>query len=507
MKGMPSLSHHYRALSSLLPPGNVSYLSSPSRTSCYLSKYGHSSVSPSLILHPTSESSLLESVSYLTTHSIPTVIQSGNTSLVGSAVPSSPSTAILSMKSYPQYMDINETEGTMTLSSSVPLHLARSSALSHGFIYPLNISSEGTCLAGGNISTNAGGSYYRRYGSLRSNLLGLRSVIPRNGGTKLDLMRRDVGKSSLGFDLKDLFIGSEGTLGVVTDLRVRLHRMPETHTREVCVVKVLGWENVVTLSTEIEKGLAGLVSAVEIMDQGVVDLVAEFNGRMGMGMGMGMGSFQEDRGSNSNNDPDAYYVLIETMGSTPSHDLDRLIDFVGSLSSSSVVSDCAIANSQRQIQEMWDVREACNPAVVAAVRKFANNDEGSKGEKKEMAWKYDLTVPIEKWIDVVNFVRGRIGNKGKLVIWGHLLDRNIHVNVISLSPIHNEYINSALEPGIYDITNEFKGAISAEHGVGKQKNHMLKRAVTEEVIDVMREIKNVFDPKGIFGEGLLKKGE
>ena len=140
------------------------------------------------------------------------------------------------------------------------------------------------------------------------------------------------------------------------------------------------------------------------------------------------------------------------------------------------------------MEQMWHVRELCAPALNAAFSR---------------SWKYDLSVSLRDWQKVIDYVREKVGDRGEVLVWGHLGDNNIHLNVVSKNPSVD--LRDVIEPGLFDVTMELGGSISAEHGIGKAKNEYLERALGREVVEKMKEVKHLFDPNGILGSGKLLK--
>lgn len=180
-----------------------------------------------------------------------------------------------------------------------------------------------------------------------------------------------------------------------------------------------------------------------------------------------------------------YYVLVETMGFHPQQDRQALESFFSQSFEDNLVVDGVLTQTQSQQLEIWSVRESCGPAVNSA----------------EQSWKYDLSLELKHWDGFVKSVQETIGDDGRVVLWGHLGDRNIHLNVVSDLPDVN--LADKIEPGLYDSVIRAKGSISAEHGVGLAKAKHMPNVVGEAVLNRMRDIKRVFDPNGIMNPGKM----
>lgn len=234
---------------------------------CWMGKYGHTHPT-SVILRPSSTPLLTQFLLYANNQKLPIIPQSGNTSLVGSASPRSSSELVLSLDRFPSKITLDEEEGVMILDAGAILQDAIDLATKRNFVFPVDLGAKGSCMIGGNVATNAGGIYFNRYGSMKSNVLGLEAVLP--SGEVLDMMRCMLPKNSTGFDLKSLFIGSEGTLGVITKVAIKVHRKPLSN--DLCVFACPNFESVRTLEDRIQTQLGSITSAVEIMDRGVLEL-------------------------------------------------------------------------------------------------------------------------------------------------------------------------------------------------------------------------------------------
>ena len=278
------VSSHLPSLLSILPSPN-SVLTPDSSdgpaevspyTTCWLGKYGYSATPSSnvLILRPTSALEVAAVLKYANSNSLPVVPQGGNTGLVGGSVPSSSSaetpSLVLSLSRLNKIHSVSEEEKYIHCQAGCVLHDLQAAASAAGLLFPLSLGSSGSCQIGGNVATNAGGEYYSRYGSVSSNLLGLTAVLP--SGEVLD-MHTTMRKSSAGFDLSKLFVGSEGTLGVVTDVCFALH--PKPAGRALCVIAVESLEAAGKIEKRAREACGGDVAAVELMDWRVLKLVEE----------------------------------------------------------------------------------------------------------------------------------------------------------------------------------------------------------------------------------------
>ena len=369
-------------------------------------------------------------------------------------------------------ISLDESTSVITLSSGVILSDAITKCSDLGYIYPVDIGSKGTCNVGGNISSNAGGIYYNRFGSIKENLVGLEVVTGK--GDVLNMGGCEMRKNSAGMDLKQVFVGGEGAFGIVTKVMMRVWRKPKT--REVAVLEAKGWGEVQSICERVEETMGGLVSALEVMDRGVLELVEEKIGAAGLGWVGGTG----------------YYVLVETMGFDEKRDREAVERFLEGLIEEGIVEDGVLAKGEEEVEAIWGVRESCGVAV--------NRAGGS--------WKYDVSLKLRDWEEVGKMVEDRVrGMGGKLVIWGHLGDRNVHLNVVREEKDGGEEndITQALEPWIYEEVVKRGGSVSAEHGIGQCKGDLMEGLIVGETgMEYLRGIKQLFDPNEILNGGRKK---
>jgi D-2-hydroxyglutarate dehydrogenase len=322
-------------------------------------------------------------------------------------------------------------------------------AQSHGFLMPLDLGAKGSCCIGGNISTNAGGLRLIRYGSLHSNVLGLEVVLA--DGTVLSNLS-GLRKDNTGYDLKQLFIGSEGTLGLVTAATLQLAVKPRAVN--VVFLSCTSFERVQQVLRVAKSALGEILSAFEFLDADAMACVethshvknpldpASFYG-MVLLVVVFLHSFQ---------------VLIETHGSREDHDREKVEDLLEVLSDQGLVEGGTIAQDEKQAKELWKIRESVPVAVKS---------EGA-------VYKYDISLPPSAFYPIVEELRLRLaGLSHRCMGYGHVGDGNLHINVGSREP--PEVIVPILEPFVYEFTRAAKGSISAEHGIGLLKSKNLVR--------------------------------
>jgi FAD/FMN-containing dehydrogenase len=354
--------------------------------------------------------------------------------------------------------------------AGVPLAKVQDAALEADCFFPLSLASEGSATIGGNLSTNAGGVNVLRYGSARVLVLGLEVVLA--DGRVLDLLRT-LRKDNTGYDLKQLFVGAEGTLGVITAAALRLFPKPTTH--ETAFLAVRDPEAAVTLLHRLQDVTGGLVSAFEIM------------ARQGL-------QFVLDHIPNTTDPLPArasWYVLTEVAaaGELPIKDLVETA--IQSAIADGLVVDGVVASNDTQRRALWHLRESMSEA-----QKF----EGG-------SIKHDIAVPVDR---VPAFLAKGLAAVEKLVPgvrpvpFGHIGDGNIHFNFSVPKGGDNEAFLARWEEVnrvVHDIVRDFHGSISAEHGLGVMKRDEILRYKSQTEMDVMRTLKKTLDPKNILNPG------
>ena len=402
----------------------------------------------------------------------PIVPQGGNTSMVGGAIPAEDgSQLVLSLSRVRRIRDIDTQDLTMTIEAGVTLKAAQLAAAEAGCLLPLSIASEGSAQIGGVLATNAGGNNTVRYGNARDMVLGLEVVLP--DGMVWSGLRR-LRKDNTGYCLRQLFVGSEGTLGIITAAVLNLVPQPS----EVCVslCAVASPEAALQLYRRFQSHDPATISAFELMSGQGIDLVL----RHIKGTALPFAS----RAPN--------YVLIELA--TPRSGAGLRASLEGLLERAlddGIVADAAIAESEAQRAAIWRLRE-----------------EHSEAQKRESASvKNDVSVPVSK---VAEFIRRATAACEALipgirpVPFGHIGDGNIHFNLAQPSDADPAWF-LAQDHAIMDTVNEvvraLDGSFSAEHGIGKLKPYMMPDWRGGAELTMMRQIKAALDPLGIMNPG------
>ncbi|XP_064142420.1 D-2-hydroxyglutarate dehydrogenase, mitochondrial isoform X2 [Loxodonta africana] len=325
------------------------------------------------------------------------------------------------------------------------------------FVMPLDLGAKGSCHIGGNVATNAGGLRVLRYGSLHGTVLGLEVVLA--DGTVLNCLT-SLRKDNTGYDLKQLFIGSEGTLGVITAVSILCPTKPKAVN--VAFLGCPGFAEVLQAFTSCKKMLGEILSAFEFMDAECMRLVGQ---HLHLACPVRESPF---------------YVLVETSGSSGEHDGEKLDGFLEHAMGSGMVTDGTVATDQRKMKTLWALRERITEAL----------------SRDGYVYKYDISLPVERLYDLVTDLRARLGASAKTVVgYGHLGDGNLHLNVTgeAFSP----QLLGALEPYVYEWTAAQRGSVSAEHGLGFRKRDVISYSKPPAAVQLMSGLKALMDPKGI----------
>lgn len=390
-------------------------------------------------------------------------VQGGMTGLVQGGVATSDE-IVMSLERMREIEAVDTVGRTMTVQAGVPLQRIQEEALEQGLFFPLDLGARGSCQIGGNVSTNAGGNRVIRYGMSRNLVLGLETVLA--DGTVLSGLNRMV-KNNSGYDLKQLFIGSEGTLGVVTRVVLRLERRPKSHS--TALVGVESFEKLLGLLSVMEDDLGPQLSAFEVMWKSFYELVTT---------------------TPASTSPPLpykwpYYVLIEVLGSERVRDAERFEEVLTEANEKGLLSDAVIGRSRKERDGLWAMR-----------------DDIEQLDRLGPHFTFDISLPIREMNVYVNGIGRSLEARWpevKWVVFGHLGDGNLHpvVGVGDASPAARQ----AVEEIIYDPLQQIGGAVSAEHGIGLEKRAYLSRSRTPQEIDLMRRLKRALDPKGILNPG------
>lgn len=429
---------------------------------------GNYTGSSKCVARPKTTEEVASILKYCNTEKIAVVPQSGNTGVVGGSVPINDE-LILSLEGLNEIYSFDEINGIVECGAGCVLQTLQEKVESLNHLVPIDLGAKGTCMIGGNVATNAGGQYYYRFGSIHANIIGVEVVLPN--GKILNLMSANR-KDNTGYDLKHLFVGAEGTLGVITKVALSCPRLPSS--KNTAFLACNTFESVCKTLSCAKDELGEILAAFEFMDEEVLSQVA---------------SEVPIPLKNENGDNYRFCVLVETQGSNIDHDTSKLEMFLEKSMESGSVIDGIVAQDLKQVHEMWEVRESCNPVIK------------SKGYN----YKYDVSLPLSDYYKVAEEMRARLSvvPHALVVNWGHVIDGNLHLNIITEGKFEvDEEVKGLIEPFVFETVVEKGGSISAEHGIGQCKNNYLgKYAKDEATVEVMRQLKSIFDPNCIMNPG------
>lgn len=410
----------------------------------------------SLMLKPRTTDEVCAIMKHCDKRSLAVCPQGGNTGLVGGSVPVFDE-VIISTQRMSDIISVDPLSGVMVCQAGCVLQAANEEANKHNLLVPLDLGAKGSCNLGGNVSTNAGGLRLLRYGSLRGSVVGIEAVGA--DGEVIDCLS-SLRKDNTGYDIKQLMIGSEGTLGVVT--KVAILCPPKPKSLNVAFLAVDDFEKLLTLINVARVHLGEIISAVEFLDSESMRLVTTHLGLTNP--------------ISSNN----FYMLIETSGSDAVHDEEKMKNFLERIMDDGLVDDGTVASDYSKMYAIWDLRERIAEALL---------HDG-------YCFKYDMSFKTEQIYDLVLRMRERLGDKSKTVTgYGHLGDGNLHLN-ITFDKFSKEAFD-LVEPFVFEQTKLLNGSISAEHGLGFKKRNYICYTKSQSVVDLMHKIKKVFDPKNI----------
>jgi FAD/FMN-containing dehydrogenase len=424
---------------------------------------GLSAVRPLALIRPATTADVAEALRICDRHDVTVVPQGGLTGLCGGGRPIAGAVA-LSLERLTGIEEIDVAGATVTVRAGTPLETVQTAAAEHGLYMPLDLGARGSCTIGGNIATNAGGNRVIRYGMTRDLVLGLEVVLA--DGTVITSLNRMI-KNNAGYDVKQAFIGSEGTLGIVTRAVLRLAPLPAFSSAAVCALE--DFAAVVDLLTRARRELGSMLSAFEVMWADYWELIATTPGlRMPLAAGH------------------PFYVLLEVQGTDEDHDGAKFDAFLEATAEDGLFADAVVARSIGDLKSFWEVRDAVSefPKTFGAHVPF------------------DIGLPIGRMDAFVTDCRAalqaEIPNVAAL-FYGHVGDGNLHIVVRDRSAA--EQPKHRISDIVYRLVGAFGGTVSAEHGIGVSKMEWLPVSRSPLEIEAMRRLKAAFDPKNLLNPG------
>ncbi len=392
----------------------------------------------------------------------PVVPMGGLTGLVRGCV-AGPGEIALSLERMHSIEAVDPIGRTITLEAGVPLQVVQDEAEKHGLLYPVDFGARGSAHIGGSVATNAGGNGVIRYGMTRDSVLGLEAVLA--DGTVISSMNRMI-KNNAAYDLKHLFIGSEGTLGIVTRLVLRLREVPRS--TQTALVGCAKFSDVTSLLKHMDASLGGSLSAFEVMWNEFFRLVTTPPSK-------GTAPLSQDY---------PYYVLIESSGGDETRDQAQFEESLGAAIESGLVADAVIATSKAQRDSIWALR-----------------DDVEQFFRMGMPVTFDISLPVGEMEAYVADALARLEKEWpayRRFVFGHLGDGNLHF--IVAGPPSRE-AKHGIERCVYEPLAARSGSVSAEHGIGLEKQPWLPLSRSPAELALMQQIKRALDPNGILNPG------
>ena len=423
---------------------------------------GENALAPRAVLRPRSTGELVTVLQACSAAAQAVVVQGGLTGLCGGATPQSDEIAI-SLERLSGIEELDRESMTMTVLAGTPLQTVQQAAAAAGLNFPLDLGARGSCTIGGNIATNAGGNQVLRFGMMRNLVLGLEAALA--DGTVVSSMNRLI-KNNAGYDLKQLFIGSEGTLGIIT--RAVLKLSPAMPAKTAALVAVQDFSACVALLHALQARLGGSLSAFEAMWASYFDCVIE----------------HVDKLRSPFDSAYPLYVLVQSEGVDHSADRERMETALGELLEAGVVVDAVIAQSERETENFWQIRDGI-AEITALLQPLVA---------------FDVAVPIRDmpaFLDATQQALQTAFPGVTNLVFGHVGDNNLHLTVTTGD--HDDL--SRISDIVYQATSDVSGSIAAEHGVGVSRRKYLHLSRSKTEIELMRRLKATLDPQNILNPG------
>ena len=453
--------------------GSAYVIQSPSDMAPYLTDWRNRATGAALaVLRPASADEVASLVRLCHHYRVPVVPQGGNTGLVLGSIPDASGTAVvLSLKRLDQIREFDLINNTIVVEAGCILQNIQAAAKELDRHFPLSLAAEGSCTIGGNLSTNAGGTAVLRYGSMRDLCLGL-EVVTAQGEVWSGL--RGLRKDNTGYDLRDLYIGAEGTLGIITAAVLKLFARPKATV--TALAAVTSPDEALKMLAHAQQTCDTQLTAFELMSQFCMELVIQHFPQLRLPLAYGS----------------PYYVLLELSDHESAEHAAMLFEnLLGTALQQKWVNDAVVATSLAQSAAIWHLREH----IPLAQAKEGKNI------------KHDISVPISRigeFIMATDTLLLEAFPNCRLVTFGHLGDGNLHYNV---SPPTGQNGDALLEHQadinriVHDSVERFGGSISAEHGLGAQKRDEIRRYKSDLEMRLMQQIKTALDPFNLMNPG------
>jgi FAD/FMN-containing dehydrogenase len=388
----------------------------------------------------------------------------GGTSLTD-AHKTNPMDIALSLERMTAIASVNMGSRTIHVEVGAVLQNVQEKAMEEDLMFGLDLGSRASCTIGGTIATNAGGNRVIRYGMMRDLVLGIEAVLA--DGTVVSSMSGFI-KNNTGYDIRQLFIGAEGTLGIVTKAVLRLHEAPtNTATALLCIPS---WNAMLKVLRRMDKAMGGGLVAFEVLWRDFY----EFN------------TSEHAKAEKPLETETPYYAILETFNFSDNPENSRLEELLGTLIEDELVVDGLITKSEDERRRIWDIREG-----FGAESKFYN-----------ASFSYDISLPQSDMEEYTTQVKRAISTRwpeGIVYAYGHVGDGNLHYSILNI----DKALHTSVDGVIYELLKQYGGSISAEHGIGLEKKSWLGISRSKAEIDIMRSIKKGLDPKGILNRGKI----
>ncbi|WP_243479041.1 FAD-binding oxidoreductase [Orrella daihaiensis] len=420
---------------------------------------------PVAVVRPRSTEAVSAALKVCHAHGHPVTVQGGMTGLVG-ASQANDGDVVMSLEFLNGVQEIDATASCMTVWAGTPLQLVQEAAQAAGLYFAVDLGARGSCQVGGNIATNAGGNRVIRYGMMREQVLGLEVVLA--DGTIVTSLNKML-KNNAGYDVKQLFIGSEGTLGVITRAVLRLHAMPTETTTVLCA---LAHQDAMVSFLRRVRSMAGpSLLAFEVMWPDFFSFMTER-------VPGNVSPFERS---------DVMAVLLEVATGDAGLANDVLEGLLESALDAGELTDAAIAQSGKQADAFWRIRDSVSefPLLFAPYASF------------------DVSLPIQSVCEFVTTLKSQLAKDmacAQSLFFGHIGDSNLHI-VVHVPGPRQTFPKDAIDAAVYELVKQYHGSVSAEHGIGTRKKPWLGYSRSPAEIEVMKVIKKALDPGQILNRG------
>jgi FAD/FMN-containing dehydrogenase len=424
---------------------------------------------PCAIVFPSTTEEVSKILAYCNKNNIKVVPSGGRTGLAAGAVAAN-NELVISMDRFNKIEHVDTIGLTVSVEAGVKTQAVQEAALEKGLFFGLDLASKGSCQVGGNIATNAGGTKLIRYGGMREQVLGLEVVLA--SGEVLD-MNSSLRKNNSGYELKQLFIASEGTLGIITRATLRL--LPKPQDLQLTCMSVSTFQNIPRILSLCNQ-MGVTLTAFEFFTKDALDIVLRYQKHL-------KNPFEQIAN---------FYVIVE-IERGPKGSENMLEPLLEKALELDLIQDGVISSSSTEFKELWGLRENISESI------------SQYGHVR----KNDISLPIDRLDDFVNDIEKILKISPKeiqLILFGHIGDGNLHINYVAPKTLEKDTFNKLsydVERKIFGLLPSYKGSVSAEHGIGLTKKHDLASTRTKGEIDIMRQIKKVLDPKGIMNPGKI----